>query len=312
MNSFRTTMSISLIALVATLAGCGVEAGSPDTETAQSAVTTPDVAAKTADRGPKFDHRPGGPAFLVMAALHEDIGLTAAQKTTIEALVPKRDDHKRPEPDTKRDAMLAAAVRTGNVASLKAMTPPARDDAAHAAREAEAVKALDTLYATLSKEQRVALVAAVSKHEEQGPGREHGKHDGDKGPRADGKEMHGPMGGMLAGIDLTAAQKEQLETKLEANRPAKPTDAERAAFEQKMTAMKAEHQARLQTFASDSFDAKAFMTPPAKPEGDSAKMRDHHAEDLAIVVSVLDASQREQLATKIEQGPKAHEMRPQN
>jgi Spy/CpxP family protein refolding chaperone len=305
-------MSISLVALVATLAGCGVEGGGAEAESAQSAVTTPatDVApANVADRGPRGGHRPGGPDFLLMAALHEDIGLTAAQKTTLEGLLPKRDGmrEERPAPDKARTVALAAAIRSGKVDSLPAMGPPAQDDAAHAARQAEAVKRLDTLYATLTPEQRTALVAAMAKHE----GPEHGKRpdgakrpDGDKAPR-EGKEMHGPMGGLLAGINLTDAQKDQIKAKLDANRPAKPTEAQRAEFEKKHEAMKAEHQARLQTFASGSFDAKTFLTPPAKPEGEMANGHDPMQGELAAIVSVLDASQREQLATKIEQGPPA-------
>lgn len=310
MKSFRTSMSISLVALVATLVGCGVEAGGADTETAQSAVSadTAEVAAKSAagDRGPRGHRGPGGggPDFLVQAALREDLGLSDAQKTTLEGLLPKREDRAaRPLPDKTRDAAFAAAIRSGNVAALPAMTPPAKDEAAHAARQAEAAKALDTLHATLTAEQRAKLVAALANHE--GP-KGHGKRP-DGPPREDGKEMYGPMGGLLAGITLTDAQKEQLKAKLDATRPAKPTDAQRAEFEKKMETMRAERQAKLQTFASDSFDATAFVTPPARPEGD-AKPQEHHAAELAAVISVLDATQREQLATKIEQGP--HAMRP--
>ena len=74
--------------------------------------------------------------------------------------------------------------------------------------------------------------------------------------------------------------------------------------------MKAQHEAfetqmkaRLATFASDNFDATAFVTPPAGVIQQGHK--DRMVEDLAIISSVLDASQRDKLATRLEQGPKA-------
>jgi hypothetical protein len=64
--------------------------------------------------------------------------------------------------------------------------------------------------------------------------------------------------------------------------------------------------AKLQTFKTDSFDAKAFVAPPA----DAAAMKrgvgnphDHMAKELSVIVSVLNADQREKLAQKIEKGP---------
>ncbi len=316
MNSFRTALSISLVALVATLAGCAADTGSLDTETAHSAAVAQADATPNADRSARFEQHRGGPGSLLMTALREDIGLSAEQKTTLEALRPQRGEQ-RPERAAKRAKMsnergstLAAAIRSGDLQGLHAMAPHGKDDAAHAEWQAKAVKALETLHATLTPEQRSALVAAVGKREGQGHGREHGKRAGaEHGKREGGDALRGPMGKMLAGIDLSDAQKEQLKAKLDATRPEKPSETERAAFVQKMSTMKAEQQARLQTFASDSFDAKAFLARPAKTEGRSVKMRDQYSERFAIVLSVLDASQREQLAAKIEQGPKGRAKR---
>ena len=341
MSSIRTSLSLSLFALVATLAGCGVEAGVPEAESAEQAATAAapaDVAVATADGkgGPRFGggRHHGGPASLIMAALHEDIGLTAEQKTTIEALLPTRGDKPegaRPEarggPDQAHGAALAAAIRSGKV-DAAALAPKrdeskAKDDSAHVARQAEMAKALGTLHATLTAEQRQKLVAAVKSHEGKGgpdaqrpggKGRPDGARPEGRGPKGEGQEkgaMHGPLGGMLAGIELTAEQKELLQTKLEAARPAKPTEAEMAAHKQQFEAMRTEHEARLATFANDSFDANAFLARPAKPQGAEAfKGRDHHADELAIVVSVLQPAQREQLAAKIEAGPPARDGKP--
>lgn len=322
MKSFRSSLSLSLVALVATLAGCGVEAGGPEaesasTEQAATAAAT-DVAVANAEGkgGPRFAGRhAGGPGFLLMAALHEDLGLSAEQRTTLEGLLPKHDaDGERPAPDKSHSVALAAAIRSGKIDAAQ-LAPKAmvKDDAAHEARKVQLAKALDTLHATLTTEQRQKLVASLKTHD----GKAHeGRRPEGRGPKADGEHegaMRGPLGGLLAGIDLTAEQKQQLKQKLEAARPAKPSEAEMEAHKKQFEAMRNEHEARLASFAADKFDATAFLAAPAKPEGDApwAKMRDHHADELAIVVSVLQPAQREQLAAKIEQGPTmGHGMKP--
>ena len=105
------------------------------------------------------------------------------------------------------------------------------------------------------------------------------------------------MGHLTEGLDLTQAQTDQIKAKLEADRPARPSEAD-------FTAMKAAMDAKLQSFKADDFDAKAFVSPPANaPKLGAAS--DHMAKQLNAVVSVLTAEQREKLAQKIEQGPPA-------
>ena len=154
-------------------------------------------------------------------------------------------------------------------------------------------------------------MAAVAKH-----GEGHGpKGDGPKGERPKGERPMrgdhagpmGPMGGMLEGLDLTQAQQDAIKTKLEAQRPAAPSEADRAAMKSQHDAMRTAMQAKLQTFASDNFDATAFVAPPAgalaqKGPGPGA---DRFATDLQIITSVLEPAQREKLAARIEAGPPA-------
>jgi Spy/CpxP family protein refolding chaperone len=234
------------LGLLAAMAGCSGEAA--NTQSTALSAQQPQTQNEPPKDRPHHGHRPhhGGPDFLLMAALHEPINLTAAQKTTIEDAM-KEARPKGPPPSM---ASLAAGIRAGKVEA-----PPidqARIDAS--------AKALATLHATLTKEQRAQLVEAVSKHKPHGPPRE-----------------HRPMGHMLEGLDLTKEQEEKIRAALEAQKP-NPVDME----------------ARLQSFAADSFDARAFATPPQRPN------------ELQVVVSLLTQAQREKLAARIEQGPPGH------
>jgi Spy/CpxP family protein refolding chaperone len=305
MKSFRSMFPI--LGVVAVLAGCS---GSESTNTGQgssaiSATTTsekPEEGRPHAGRGHGPGH--GGPDFLVFAALHENsINLSAEQRTTIEGLIGKREGgprgegkpEGRPAPDKAKTAELAAAIRSGKIDAAKLQ--PNRDGAKvgndHQAKSAEK---LATLHKTLTKEQRATLVdAIVAKMAKHGEGKPEGRPEGMREGRGHGEG--GPMGHLTEGLDLTQAQKDQIKAKLDADRPAPPSEADR-------TAMKAAMDAKLQTFKADNFDANAFVAPPAN----AAKLggpSDHMAKELNAVVSVLTAEQREKLAQKIEQGPPA-------
>jgi len=180
---------------------------------------------------------------------------------------------------------------------------------------------LASLHDTLTPAQRVALVDSIEKHAPKhgrGPGAHARKRPTQddraaRGPRPDGDRHLRPHGGpgpgpmfLLHGIDLTQEQKEALRAKLEAERPAKPSEAEREAMKTKFLAMRTEMKARLESFKGDAFDAKAFVTPPSgfdKPMGPSP------AKELATVVSILTPAQREALAARIEKGPMLHDAR---
>ena len=313
MSSFRIVTTASLLGLLATLAGCSAEsATSSGAETASTARASDTVAAAPAATdprtagGPARGPHPGGPDFLLMAALHEPIDLTAEQKTAIEGALEASKPAGPPAFDKTRVSALAAGIRAGKIDVTTVKAPPPSDDA-KAARQAASAKALATLHATLTPVQRRALVDAVAKHAADHGSRPPMDHAG--GPPPGGM---GPMGGMLEGLDLTTAQRDSIRAKLEAQRPAQPSEAERAAMKQQHEAFRAAMTAKLQTFASDGFDATAFVTPPAgalKGPG-PAEHADRFAKDLAIVTSVLDAAQREKLAARIEAGPPARPGKP--
>jgi Spy/CpxP family protein refolding chaperone len=301
--------TVSIFGLLVTLAGCSAEsstassAGTSDTARAQTSASLSQSADGRHMHGP---HGHPGPDFLLFAALHEPINLTAEQKATIEGAI-AANKPAAPAFDKSKVAALAAGIRAGNV-DVSAVKAP--NDDAKAARQAASAKALATLHATLTPDQRKALVDALAKRaaehgakmdDRDGPRREHaeGPHHGAMGPM-------GPMGGLLEGLDLTKAQEEAIRTKLEAQRPAAPTDAEREAMKKQHEAFRAEMAAKLQTFATDSFDAAAFVAPPANSMKGPRDHADRFAADLAIITSVLEPAQREKLAARIEAGPPAH------
>ena len=316
MMSIRTTFP--LLGLLVALAGCSGESGAApsatNATTAQAEATPATAQASVANPGHGDFHRfHGGQEFLLRAALHEpSLNLTAAQKTTLEGALADSAPKTPATFDRTRIVALAAGVRAGKIdpASLPAPATNATNGAD--AHRAAAAKAVDTLHATLTADQRRALVDAVTKRmAEHGAGTDHDHARNGKGPRPGMERMggepgdRGPMGGLLAGLDLTKAQEDAIHAKLEAARPAPPSDAERAAMKAQHEAFKADMQARLQTFVSDTFDANAFVAPPAGAVQGPKDHADHMATELAIITSVLDPAQREKLATRLEQGPPA-------
>ena len=310
MIPFRALSTASLLGLLVTLAGCSGEATAASGADTSNSVKSKDTVAAAQPagdqaRGPSRGHGPGGPDFLLVAALHEpSLSLTAAQKSTIEGALEASKPAGPPPFDKTRVSALAAGVRAGKV-EAQAFQPPGED--LRAAHQAATAKALGTLHATLTPAQRTALVEAVAKHaEDHGPPMGKGKEgerphpmDHAGGPRG----PMGPMGGMLEGLDLTQAQEEAIKAKLDAQRPAPPSEGDRAAMKTQHEAMRAAMDAKLKTFASDTFDATAFVTPPAGAPKGPGPGADRFAADLQIIVSVLDPAQREKLAARIEAGP---------
>jgi Spy/CpxP family protein refolding chaperone len=136
---------------------------------------------------------------------------------------------------------------------------------------------------------------------DRGPKGERGDH-GPKGERGDhGAGMHGPLGYLLRGIDLTDAQRETVRAAMEKTAP---SEADRAAMKASHEAMRTAMKDRLATFASDSFDANAFVTPPAgAPAMGPEAMFGQMVKVIAAVTPVLDEKQRAELAKRIEEAP---------
>jgi len=310
---------VSLVGALAGVVGCAADAGTGAVEAAgesAEAVESDSPVGAAGRRGPPG--HPGGPEMLLFAALHE-LELSDAQRATVKgALEELRAGHQRGGPhDGAPFAALAEGVRAGKIdeaAVLAKFGAPERPAAEHAAALA---KALDTLHATLSKEQRRELVDGIAaRMDEHGPkgmagkeGREgkggrrggHGPDGhGHGGPGDDHMGPGGPLGHLLGELDLTDAQRTRIEQALAAQRPTVDREAMKKGFE----AHHAEMRARLESFASDSFDAKTVVAPP--PGAQDMGPRQHlerMVKDFAVIVGVLEPAQREKLAALLEKGP---------
>ncbi|WP_437797371.1 Spy/CpxP family protein refolding chaperone [Sorangium sp. So ce693] len=306
----------ALVGALVGVAGCTAETGQGNTSPSDEAAEAALAQGPPGAGGPREGfggHRggPRGPEHLLRAALHE-LDLSDAQKATIEgALEGLRDGAKEGPKGGAVFSALAEGVRAGKIdrAAIEAKLPDAgRAGEEHRARVAGA---LSTLHATLTKEQRRQLVdviaAKMDERGERGPrgGKQGGEHH--RGPRGDRGGMGGPgmrggpLGHLLAGLDLRDEQRAQIDKALEG---ARPSDADRDARKEDHAARRAEMRARLETFAADRFDANAFLPQP--PAGEKMGPRAHldrMVGALAAIVPILDEAQRNALAERIEKGP---------
>lgn len=300
---------LPLAGALALLAGCNAQ-GSGDEETAAAPAKVEaeaPAAAARAERGRmggmRGAHGPGmmGPAHLLGVALHE-LDLSDAQRATIQGELSALRDGAEAKPDRAafdaHRAALAAAIRSGKIdeASIPMPAPPARDTS-------RVAKALQVLHDTLTAEQRKQLVDTASAKDADRPFGRMGKHDGRGfgGKRGMGGEMGGPLGHAIRDLDLTDAQREKVSEAMKALRPA---EGAREAMKAQHEAFAAARKARLQTFASDAFDAAAFAAPPKDAPGFGKEMGPGRmVKVLAAVVPILTDTQREALAKSIEAGP---------
>ncbi|MGK4008876.1 Spy/CpxP family protein refolding chaperone [Sorangium sp. So ce1036] len=311
---------LPLVGALAGTAGCTAETGQRDTS------PTGEAAEAAAARGPKGGrhggHRRGpgghhggahGPERLLRAALHE-LDLSDAQRSTIQgALEGLRNGAKPPPEGGAVFAALAEGVRAGAIdrAAIEAKLPAAGRWTEE--RRARVAGALGTLHATLTKEQRKQLVDTIAARMEamgekgrRGPMGARGGHGpmgarGGHGPMGGRGMKGGPLGHLLRGLDLRDEQRAQIDKALEGVRP---SAAERGARKEDFAAMRAEMRARLATFAEDRFDANAFLPAAGAQKGPRAHL-DRMVDALAAIVPILDETQRNALADRLEQGPPA-------
>lgn len=320
---------LPLLGALAGLIGCGADGEVVDTSGApanEAAAEAPLVkgpakdgeAEKAEGKGPRHGKgRHGGmmmhgPEKLLWAALHE-VNLSDAQKATIKgAMDGLRDEGMKGPRDPGAFKALAESVRAGVVdkGALEAKLAGKGPD--HEAHRAKVVSALNTLHATLTKEQRRELVDALAaKMDERGEkGERFGKGEkgerfgkGERGEKGFGMKG-GPMGHMLRDLNLRDDQRAQIEKGLEAMKPSEGDwEAKKEAMKKDFEAKRGEMRAKLESFASDSFDANAFLPTPPKdaPRGHIEGM----VRWLSVVVPVLDEAQRNTLADKLEEGPGA-------
>lgn len=275
-----------------------------------------DPHAGPGHRGGKHGRGHGGPEQLLRAAIDE-LDLNGAQKATIEGALADLEASRpeRPEPGAAGESPFAAIadqVRKGSIdaAGVEAAFAKHRPDRAE--HHAAVTKALGTLHATLTGAQRRELVDAVTARmdeREKAFAAKHGERDAEdasaRGPRGErrrgegrrGDHRGGPLEHLVGDLDLRGDQQAKVDAILAG---LAPSDADREAFEEKHATMKKEMRARLESFASDRFDAAAALPPK------DAMKPDHHAkmaQALAAIVPVLDPAQREALAERLEEGP---------
>ena len=255
------------------------------------------AAAADAPDGPRGMH--GHP---LLAAALKEIDLSAEQRKTIESAIDNLHTGKG-EPMKAFHKALAADIRAGKIDEATLKANEGEMDKAKTEHRAAVVKAVETLHATLTPAQRTELVTAVKermqKHMEHNGKRGHGAKDGKEGHGKKHGEHHagrgGPMMFMLHGIELRDDQKKAIEAAMPP-KPEKDENDKSAKFEEHRARM----DAALEAFKGDKFDAATVL-----PEHDGKHpMAGHFVKMLQVVVPILDAEQRAELAKRIEEGPR--------
>lgn len=270
------------------------EALAPRAETAPTVASGPERSEHFRKRGPH------GPGFMLHAALKE-LELRPEQVEKIEGLLTGLESaHPATQPAHQAfERALAAGVRAGKLerATLEPHFAALEQGANDARKKVHA--ALNELHRTLDADQRKSLVAALeARGERAGKGRRHrgdepgcgggGQCDG-AGKRGFGPH-HGPGFGMFGDLELSDAQRAKL-------RSAMP---DRGAMQQEMQ-KKGEHMKQfVAAFAGEGFDADKLTADAGKSPRAHAEARVKHLEAL---LAVLEPSQREKLAARIEAGP---------
>ena len=184
-----------------------------------------------------------------------------------------------------RHEALVEAVRSGNEADLErattAMSPP-RD------RRDRFVSVLNQLHATLSPEQRHALVVAIrSQREEHGDSERSHRRHGEGRSRGEG---HGPDR-LLEDLRLTDEQRARFDAARARTGEAEGPQGRGARHEGR----RAHFEAMLAAFEQDDFDAARVL-----PGGEHGGPMARHAQDLRVLVPILTPEQREALADRME------------
>lgn len=291
-KSFKLLTSVLFAASLA-IGGCATAGSNIE---AEDNVASGSEAAAAADAKPEMHGMHGHP--LLGAAL-KDLDLSAEQRKAIDAAVDNLRMDKRDDMKAMHKA-LADQVRAGKIDEAELKAKAGDMDKAKAEHRAAVVKAVETLHATLTPAQRTQLVTLIKERmqeraENKGEHHHGKKHDKD-GPKGEHHARRGgPMMFMLHGIELRDDQKKAIEAAMPP-KPEKDGDDKAAKF--------AEHKARmdaaLEAFKADKFDAAAVL-----PEHDGKHpMAERFVKMLEVVVPILDAQQRAELAKRVEEGPR--------
>ncbi len=290
-KSFKILTSVLFAASLA-IGGCASASSNIE---AEDNVASGSEAASAADAKHEMHGMRGHP---LLAAALKEIDLSAEQRKTIESAV----DNLRADKQDDMKAMhkaLADQVRAGKIDEAELKAKAGDMDKAKAEHRAAVVKAVETLHATLTPAQRSQLVTLIKERMQERAehkGERHGKkHDKDGAKGGHHGRHGGPMMFMLHGIELRDDQKKAIEAAMPP-KPEKDADDKAAKF--------AEHKARMDA-ALDAFKAEKFDAATVLPEHDGKHpMAERFVKMLEVVVPILDAEQRAELAKRVEEGPR--------
>lgn len=308
MKSTRSLATLLLLASSMAVACVGeptdgesIEAAEGPSEAEQALRTDDGAAVRPMHEGrpAKMGKHARGPLGMFMKGLGE-LDLSDDQQAALEDLRSSLRDGKPGERDHGAlGKSLAPAIAAGNVTVAGFSAELDEIEAGAEARVLAVQKALNTLHATLTADQRVALVDAISEGRER-----HGGDPGDaegrrakRGKRGKGAEREragkaGHMLGMLTKkLDLTDAQIAAVE--------ALEPSGERPDRSAKRDEMKAKMQALSAAFKSDTFDAAKLGVGDEMRVMARAKA-ERMIEGLEKLVPILDEGQRAELAEMVE------------
>ncbi len=274
------------------------EAATPSKETAK-------LDGKRQHGKKHFGHRRHHAADLFGAALRH-LDLSEDQKAKISEL--RGSLHPKPDAQPPRRELMGvfeSSLKAGSLDRQAADQALASLQKRVEARTTDRVRALNQLHSILTSEQRQALVQQVQQRQAGpmhdaprgvGKGEPRRRERGVRGGRPEfGAGKDRAAFGMLRGLELSDAQKQQLATTFS---PAKNAEAMRQAFEEHRN----ERAQLLEAFGKDSFDASTFIDATSRASQARARA-EQRVTSMGKMLSVLTPEQRTQLAERLTQRP---------
>lgn len=256
-------------------------------------------------KGHNKGHR--DPAGMLLRTALKELDLTAEQRATLEGLRDAKRGAKGPgygPADFHQSLIKSLKTGTLDRAALEAEMEAKQKLAEEQTKQRN--ERLATLHATLTPEQRQALVASVRTRLEAKAAKRGDKPQGDRKGRKDKRGYHGRgdhgcamIAKLTRGLDLTAEQQAQIDAltaKAQANRPSEGDWADKR--EDKLVQIGA----MLDAFVADSFDPAASAPEPTPMKDPAAKIA-LHAEQVEALIGILTPEQRAQLVERIKSQP---------
>ena len=266
-------------------------------------------------RGPHRGRGPKGvPSMrLIRTALDLDT-LSDAQRTTLSSLANAQRNRTRPR-DKRFDngfrTALAKSIRNGEVSASVWTEHQEQMDAMRKEHQANQNQMLNTLYQTLTDDQRNAVATQLKSRmnnrfaDSPRQGRNGKSANRARAGRWGQGRFHrgggfgqGPLG-MIQNMDLTDEQRAAVDALFQSQAQKRPTDAARAAKRETMTQCQ---NAFLDAFASPTFDPSTARCPRFDDSERDAR-RQRHIDGMNGLLKILTDSQRDALADRLEATP---------